>query len=200
VRLRGWRTGVVADGEATAARRVMTGCALAAAACNNRHRLSTLSVSALSTPESGVNDKNRTPRPERVVGLCPVAAPCSMPAARAEELANSFGARSCRVPGGSAAPDLAGPDPHRPLRPTGRGTRAGRPSTGVDLARVMIGRTKTGRPWVLRLLSRRILWRIGDVRVSGVDRVIWEIRERRGPESATLQDRALGHLRHGGPP
>jgi hypothetical protein len=43
--------------------------------------------------------------------------------------------------------------------------------------------------------------RIEDVRVSGVDRVIREIRERRGQaERASFQDRAFEHLRYGGRP
>jgi hypothetical protein len=75
--------------------------------------------------------------------------PAATYAAHAPELANSFGARSCRIRVDKPWRiwlDLIHTDPlAQPVRvPT-----LADPGTAVDLARVMIGRTETGRPWVL---------------------------------------------------
>ena len=43
----------------------------------------------------------------------------------------------------------------------------------VDLARVVIGRTETGRPWVLRLLDRHIL--VAGVSDAGKSSVMWAV-------------------------
>lgn len=79
-------------------------------------------------------------------------------AARAEELAHSFGARSCRVRVDRPRRiwlDFLHTDPLAqpillPALPVDS-------VCGVDLRRVVIGRTETGRAWVLRLLARHVL-------------------------------------------
>jgi S-DNA-T family DNA segregation ATPase FtsK/SpoIIIE len=47
------------------------------------------------------------------------------------------------------------------------------PGTAVDLARVVIGRTETGRPWMLRLLGRHIL--VAGVSDAGKSSVMWAV-------------------------
>ncbi|MBV9162824.1 MAG: cell division protein FtsK [Pseudonocardiales bacterium] len=94
-------------------------------------------------------------------------------AAHAQELANSFGARSCRVRVDRPRRiwlDLIHTDPlNQPVRvPT-----LADPGAGVDLARVLIGRTEIGRPWVLRLLGRHIL--VAGVSDAGKSSVMWAV-------------------------
>jgi S-DNA-T family DNA segregation ATPase FtsK/SpoIIIE len=47
------------------------------------------------------------------------------------------------------------------------------PGASVDLARVLIGRTETGRPWVLRLLDRHVL--VAGVSDAGKSSVMWAV-------------------------
>ncbi|MGH3783199.1 MAG: FtsK/SpoIIIE domain-containing protein [Pseudonocardiaceae bacterium] len=94
-------------------------------------------------------------------------------AAHADELANSFGSNSCRVR--VARPrriwlDLIHADPL--AQPIAVSFLA-EPDSGVDLARVIIGRTETGRPWVLRLLDRHIL--VAGVSDAGKSSVMWAV-------------------------
>ncbi len=94
-------------------------------------------------------------------------------AAQADELANSFGAQSCRVRVDRPRRiwlDLIHSDPL--AQPIGASTLAG-PGTSVDLARVVIGRTETGRPWLLRLLDRHIL--VAGVSDAGKSSVMWAL-------------------------
>ncbi|MGH3832637.1 MAG: FtsK/SpoIIIE domain-containing protein [Pseudonocardiaceae bacterium] len=94
-------------------------------------------------------------------------------AAHAQELANSFGARSCRVRVDRPRRiwlDLIHTDP---LAQLVRVPALAGPDTGVDLARVVIGRTETGRPWVLRLLGRHIL--VAGVSDAGKSSVMWAV-------------------------
>jgi DNA segregation ATPase FtsK/SpoIIIE, S-DNA-T family len=95
-------------------------------------------------------------------------------AARAEELAHSFGARSCRVRVDRPrriwldflhSDPLAQPLP-LPALPAGS-------AAGVDLRRVVIGRTETGRPWVLRLLARHVL--VAGATDAGKSSVAWSL-------------------------
>jgi DNA segregation ATPase FtsK/SpoIIIE, S-DNA-T family len=90
-------------------------------------------------------------------------------AAHAPELANSFGARSCRVRVDRPRRiwlDLIHTDPLAQPLPV---PALADPGIGVDLARVLIGRTETGRPWPLRLLGRHILVAgVSDARKSSV--------------------------------
>ncbi|MGH3673702.1 MAG: FtsK/SpoIIIE domain-containing protein, partial [Pseudonocardiaceae bacterium] len=94
-------------------------------------------------------------------------------AAVADELANSFGARSCRVRVDRPRRiwlDLIHTDPL--AQPLGV-PRLGEPGTLVDLARVVIGRTETGRPWLLRLLDRHVL--VAGVSDAGKSSVTWAV-------------------------
>jgi S-DNA-T family DNA segregation ATPase FtsK/SpoIIIE len=94
-------------------------------------------------------------------------------AAHAQELANSFGARSCRVRVDRPRRiwlDLIHTDP---LAPPVRVPALADPGTAVDLARVVIGRTETGRPWLLRLLGRHIL--VAGVSDAGKSSVMWAV-------------------------
>ncbi|MGH3795254.1 MAG: FtsK/SpoIIIE domain-containing protein [Pseudonocardiaceae bacterium] len=91
----------------------------------------------------------------------------------AEELAHSFGARSCRVRVDKPRRiwlDLVHTDPL--AVPIGLPALAD-PATVVDLARVVIGRTETGRAWVLRLLDRHIL--VAGVSDAGKSSVVWAV-------------------------
>ena len=94
-------------------------------------------------------------------------------AAHAQELANSFGAHSCRIRVDRPRRiwlDLIHTDPlATPLAVPALAD----PGTGVDLARVVIGRTETGRPWVLRLLGRHIL--VAGVSDAGKSSVMWAV-------------------------
>ncbi|HEX4100827.1 MAG TPA: FtsK/SpoIIIE domain-containing protein [Pseudonocardiaceae bacterium] len=94
-------------------------------------------------------------------------------AAHAEELANSFGAHSCRIRVDKPRRiwlDLIHTDPLAvPLVVPA----LAEPGTGVDLTRVVIGRTETGRPWLLRLLGRHIL--IAGVSDAGKSSVMWAV-------------------------
>jgi len=94
-------------------------------------------------------------------------------AVHAQELANSFGARSCRVRVDKPRRiwlDLIYTDP---LAQPGRVPALADPGTAVDLARVFIGRTETGRPWALRLLGRHIL--VAGVSDAGKSSVMWAV-------------------------
>ncbi|HEX2290764.1 MAG TPA: FtsK/SpoIIIE domain-containing protein [Pseudonocardiaceae bacterium] len=94
-------------------------------------------------------------------------------AAHAAELANSFGAHSCRVRVDRPRRiwlDLLHSDPlTQPLTIPS----LAKPGTGVDLARVVIGRTETGRPWLLRLADRHIL--VAGVSDAGKSSVMWAV-------------------------
>jgi len=105
-------------------------------------------------------------------------------AAHAEELANSFGARSCRVRVDRPRRiwlDLIHTDPL--AQPVAVPALA-EPDTGVDLARVLIGRTETDRPWVLRLLGRHIL--VAGVSDSGKSSVMWAVLRALAPGSVSV--------------
>ncbi|MGH3629205.1 MAG: FtsK/SpoIIIE domain-containing protein [Sciscionella sp.] len=89
----------------------------------------------------------------------------------ADELAHSFGARSCRVRVDRPRRiwlDLIHTDP---LAPPITLPALADPATVVDLTRVIVGRTETGRPWLLRLLDRHIL--VAGVSDAGKSSVIW---------------------------
>jgi DNA segregation ATPase FtsK/SpoIIIE, S-DNA-T family len=93
--------------------------------------------------------------------------------AHAQELANSFGARSCRVRVDRPRRiwlDLIHTDPlAQPLAVPALVD----PGAGVNLARVVIGRTETSRAWVLRLLGRHIL--VAGVSDAGKSSVMWAV-------------------------
>jgi DNA segregation ATPase FtsK/SpoIIIE, S-DNA-T family len=92
-------------------------------------------------------------------------------AERASGLAHSFGARSCRVrviKPGRIELDLVHSDPlTRPLRLPAMVTD----EKAVDLKRLVIGRTETGKPWRIRLLGNQIL--IVGVQGAGKGSVLW---------------------------
>jgi len=94
-------------------------------------------------------------------------------AAQATALANSFGAPSCRVRVDKPRRiwlDFLHPDPlAQPLTVPA----VTEPGTAMDLARVVIGRTETGRPWLLRLLDRHIL--VAGVSDAGKSSVMWAV-------------------------
>jgi S-DNA-T family DNA segregation ATPase FtsK/SpoIIIE len=94
-------------------------------------------------------------------------------AAHAQELANSFGAYSCRVRVDRPRRiwlDLLHADP---LTAPIAVPSLVEPGTGVDLARVVIGRTETGRPWLLRLADRHVL--VAGVSDAGKSSVMWSV-------------------------
>ena len=94
-------------------------------------------------------------------------------AMHADELANSFGARSCRVRVDRPRRiwlDLIHADPL--VQPVAVPSLVA-PSVGVDLTRVVIGWTETGRRWVLRLLDRHIL--VAGVSDAGKSSVMWAV-------------------------
>jgi DNA segregation ATPase FtsK/SpoIIIE, S-DNA-T family len=94
-------------------------------------------------------------------------------AACTEELANSFGARACRIRVGKPRRiwlDLIHTDPL--AQPISVPALA-QPGSGVDLARVLIGRTETGRPWILRLVDRHVL--VAGVSDAGKSSVMWAL-------------------------
>jgi S-DNA-T family DNA segregation ATPase FtsK/SpoIIIE len=101
-------------------------------------------------------------------------------AAQAEALANSFGARSCRVR--VDRPRRIWLDfLHRdPLAQPFAVPRLVEPGRVVDLARVVIGRTETGRPWLLRLADRHIL--IAGVSDAGKSSVMWAVLRALAPQ------------------
>jgi S-DNA-T family DNA segregation ATPase FtsK/SpoIIIE len=47
------------------------------------------------------------------------------------------------------------------------------PGTAMDLTRVVIGRTETGQPWLLRLLDRHIL--VAGVSDAGKSSMMWAV-------------------------
>ncbi|MCG8919885.1 cell division protein FtsK [Actinokineospora sp. PR83] len=90
--------------------------------------------------------------------------------ARASGLAHAFGARSCRVRvtrPGSLALDLVHADPLARVLPV----PALAEESAVDLRRVTIGRTETGKPWRLRLLGGQHL--VVGVQGAGKGSVLW---------------------------
>ncbi|MGH8623922.1 MAG: type IV secretory system conjugative DNA transfer family protein [Gammaproteobacteria bacterium] len=94
-------------------------------------------------------------------------------AAHAQELANSFGARACRVRVDRPRRiwlDFVHTDP---LAQSIGVLSLAEPGTSVDLARVVIGRTETGRPWSLRLADRHIL--VAGVSDAGKSSVMWAV-------------------------
>ncbi|MGH4010589.1 MAG: FtsK/SpoIIIE domain-containing protein [Pseudonocardiaceae bacterium] len=94
-------------------------------------------------------------------------------AAHAAELAHSFRAHSCRVRVDRPRRiwlDFVHSDPL--AQPVGTPDLA-HPGAAVDLARVVIGRTETGRPWVLRLLDRHVL--VAGVSDAGKSSVMWAV-------------------------
>ncbi|MDQ3764804.1 MAG: FtsK/SpoIIIE domain-containing protein [Actinomycetota bacterium] len=94
-------------------------------------------------------------------------------AAHAEELANSFGARACRVRVDKPRRiwlDLIHTDPL--AEPVAVPPLAA-PGTGVDLTRIVIGRIETGRPWLLRLADRHVL--VAGVSDAGKSSVMWAV-------------------------
>ncbi|HKR52657.1 MAG TPA: FtsK/SpoIIIE domain-containing protein [Pseudonocardiaceae bacterium] len=93
--------------------------------------------------------------------------------AHAEELANSFNARSCRIRVDKPRRiwlDLIHADP---LAQPVRVSALAELDASVDLARVPIGRTETGRPWVLRLADRHVL--VAGVSDAGKSSVMWAV-------------------------
>ncbi len=94
-------------------------------------------------------------------------------AAQADALAHSFGARSCRVRADRPQRiwlDLVHADPLvAPLRVPA----LAEPDTRVDLARILVGRTETGRAWALRLLDRHLL--VAGVSDAGKSSVVWAV-------------------------
>jgi len=91
----------------------------------------------------------------------------------ADELANSFGARSCRVRVDRPRRiwlDLVHTDP---LAQPFAALCLDKPGTLVDLARVVIGRTETGRPWLLRVVDRHVL--VAGVSDAGKFSVMWAV-------------------------
>ncbi|MGH3916731.1 MAG: FtsK/SpoIIIE domain-containing protein [Pseudonocardiaceae bacterium] len=94
-------------------------------------------------------------------------------AAHAEELAHSFGSRSCRVREDKPRRiwlDLVHADPlATPLRIPALAN----PNTAVDLSRLEIGRTETGRAWRMRLLDRHVL--VAGVSDAGKSSVVWAV-------------------------
>ncbi|MBA2694787.1 MAG: cell division protein FtsK [Actinobacteria bacterium] len=94
-------------------------------------------------------------------------------AACAEALANSFNASTCRVrveQGRRIWLDFLHTDPLAQPIPT---PALAEPDASVDLARVPVGRTETGRPWLLRLLDRHIL--VTGVTDAGKSSVVWAV-------------------------
>jgi DNA segregation ATPase FtsK/SpoIIIE, S-DNA-T family len=94
-------------------------------------------------------------------------------AVHTQELANSFRARSCRVRVDRPRRiwlDFVHTDP---LAQSIAVPSLAEPDTSVDLARVVIGRIETGRPWVLRLADRHVLF----AGVSDADKssVMWAV-------------------------
>ncbi|MGH4025408.1 MAG: FtsK/SpoIIIE domain-containing protein, partial [Pseudonocardiaceae bacterium] len=93
--------------------------------------------------------------------------------AHADALAHSFGARSCRVRADKPRRiwlDLVHSDPlATPLRVPAMAE----PGTAVDLARVLIGHTENGRPWIVRLLDRHVL--VAGVSDAGKSSVMWAV-------------------------
>jgi S-DNA-T family DNA segregation ATPase FtsK/SpoIIIE len=94
-------------------------------------------------------------------------------AVHAAELANSFGAQACRVRVDRPRRiwlDFLHSDP---LAQAIAVPALAEPGTGVDLARVVIGRTETGRPWLLRLVDRHVL--VAGVSDAGKSSVMWSV-------------------------
>ncbi|MGH4009281.1 MAG: FtsK/SpoIIIE domain-containing protein [Pseudonocardiaceae bacterium] len=94
-------------------------------------------------------------------------------AVHVQELAHSFGAHACRVRVDRPRRiwlDLMHTDP---LAAPIAASALAEPGTGVDLARVVIGRIETGRPWLLRLADRHIL--IAGVSDAGKSSVMWAV-------------------------
>ena len=93
--------------------------------------------------------------------------------ARASGLAHSFHANSCRVrviKPGRIELDLIHSDP---LKRVLRLPRLAVDESTVDLKRLMIGRTETGRPWRIRLLGNQIL--VVGVQGAGKGSLLWAV-------------------------
>ncbi|HEX2297656.1 MAG TPA: FtsK/SpoIIIE domain-containing protein [Pseudonocardiaceae bacterium] len=94
-------------------------------------------------------------------------------AAHVDELAHSFGARACRVRADRPRRiwlDLVHTDPLAlPLAVPA----LNEPGTVIDLARVVIGRTETGRAWAVRLADRHLL--VAGVSDAGKSSVAWAV-------------------------
>ena len=94
-------------------------------------------------------------------------------APQADALAHSFGARSCRVRADRPRRiwlDLVHSDPLAVPLPV---PALVDPATVVDLARVPLGRTETGRAWTVRLLDRHLL--VAGVSDAGKSSVVWAV-------------------------
>ncbi|WP_308075019.1 FtsK/SpoIIIE domain-containing protein [Actinokineospora sp. PR83] len=92
--------------------------------------------------------------------------------ARASGLAHAFGALSCRVRvlrPGSLALDLVHADPLARVLPVPKLAE----EAAVDLRRVTIGRTETGKPWRLRLLGGQHL--VVGVQGAGKSSILWAV-------------------------
>ncbi|MCG8916966.1 cell division protein FtsK [Actinokineospora sp. PR83] len=92
--------------------------------------------------------------------------------ARASGLAHAFGARSCHVRvtrPGSLALNLVHADPLARVLPVPALTE----ESAVDLRRVSIGRTETGKPWRLRLLGGQHL--VVGVQGAGKGSILWAV-------------------------
>lgn len=110
--------------------------------------------------------------------------------AHADELAHSFGARSCRVRVERPRRiwlDLVHTDPLAAPIPV---PALADPTTVVDLARVHIGRTETGRPWLLRLLDRHVL--VAGVSDAGKSSVVWAVLRALAPWIRTGRVQVFG--------
>ncbi len=94
-------------------------------------------------------------------------------AVHAQELAHSFRAHYCRVRVDKPRRiwlEFLHTDPlAQPLAVPS----LAEPGTSVDLARVVIGRTETGRPWLLRLADRHVL--VAGVSDAGKSSVMWAV-------------------------
>jgi S-DNA-T family DNA segregation ATPase FtsK/SpoIIIE len=111
-------------------------------------------------------------------------------AAHTAELANSFRARSCRVRVDKPRRiclDFMHTDP---LAATFAVPSLAEPGTAVDLARVVIGRTETGRPWLLRLADRHVL--VAGVSDAGKSSVMWAVLRAWLPGSGAVWCRCSG--------
>jgi S-DNA-T family DNA segregation ATPase FtsK/SpoIIIE len=92
--------------------------------------------------------------------------------ARASGLAHAFGAHSCRVRvtrPGSLALDLVHADPLATVLPVPEFAE----ESSVDLRKVTVGVTETGRPWRLRLLGGQHL--VVGVQGAGKGSVLWSV-------------------------
>jgi S-DNA-T family DNA segregation ATPase FtsK/SpoIIIE len=111
-------------------------------------------------------------------------------AGRSEALANSFDARACRVraeKGRRIWLDLLHADPLADPIPA---PALAAPGSAVDLGRVVVGRTESGRPWLLRLLDRHVL--VTGVTDAGKSSVVWSVLRALAPGIRCGQVQAFG--------